>query len=42
MDNIPVFMASDDNYSPFISTTIISIIKNTSSNIDCYILDGGI
>ena len=35
-------MASDDNYSPFIATTITSIMENTSSNIYCYILDGGI
>lgn len=40
--NIPTFLASDDNYAPFVGTTICSIIKNTKSNVDFYILDGGI
>lgn len=39
---IPIFLASDDNYAPFVATTIISIVKNTSSFINFYILDGGI
>lgn len=39
---IPIFLASDDNYAPFVSTTIISIVKNTNSFINFYILDGGI
>lgn len=40
--NIPVFLASDDNYAPFVATTIYSILENTSSFVDFYILDGGI
>ena len=37
--NIPIFLSSDDNYSPFVATTIASICDNTKSNIDFYILD---
>ena len=40
--NIPVFLASDENYAPFLCTTMYSILENTKSNIDFYILDGGI
>lgn len=40
--SIPVFLASDDNYAPFVATTIYSILENTNHNIDFYILDGGI
>lgn len=40
--SIPIFLASDDNYAPFVATTIVSIVKNTKSFIDFYILDGGI
>lgn len=40
--NIPVILASDDNYASFVATTIYSILENTSSFIDFYILDGGI
>lgn len=39
---IPIFLASDNNYAPFVATTICSIVKNTSSFTDFYILDGGI
>lgn len=42
MSNIPVFLASDDNYAPFVATTIASICDNTKSFIEFYILDGGI
>jgi lipopolysaccharide biosynthesis glycosyltransferase len=42
MTNIPIFLASDDNYAPFVATTIASICDNTNSFIDFYILDGGI
>lgn len=41
-NNIPIFLASDDNYAPFVATTITSIVKNTKSFIDFYVLDGGI
>lgn len=42
MSNIPVFLASDDNYAPFVATTIASICDNTKSFVDFYILDSGI
>lgn len=42
MYNIPVFLSSDNNYAPLVATTIASICDNTNSNIDFYILDGGI
>lgn len=42
MKNIPVFLASDDNYAPFLATTAYSVLSNTKSFIDFYVLDGGI
>lgn len=39
---IPVFLSSDNNYAPFVATTIASICDNTKSYINFYILDGGI
>tara|TARA_Y100001960_G_C14776781_1_gene883731 strand:+ start:1312 stop:2217 length:906 start_codon:yes stop_codon:yes gene_type:complete len=42
MANIPVFLASDNNYAPFVASTIASICDNTKSFIDIYVLDGGI
>lgn len=42
MNNIPIFLASDNNYAPFVATTIASICKNTDSFCAFYILDGGI
>jgi lipopolysaccharide biosynthesis glycosyltransferase len=41
-NNIPIFLASDDNYAPFVATTIASVCYNTDSNIDFYVLDSGI
>lgn len=40
--NIPVFLASDNNYAPFVATTIASICDNTKSFCDFYILNSGI
>ena len=40
--NIPVFLASDENYAPFVAMTMYSILENTKSFIDFYILDSGI
>ena len=40
--NIPIFLASNDNYAPFVATTMASICYNTKSFIEFYILDGGI
>jgi lipopolysaccharide biosynthesis glycosyltransferase len=42
MTNIPIFLAADDNYAPFVATTIASVCDNTDSFVDFYILDGGI
>lgn len=39
---IPVFTTGDNNYAPFIATTIASVCDNTNSFINFYILDGGI
>lgn len=39
---IPIFLSSDNNYAPFVATTIASICDNTESFCDFYILDGGI
>ena len=40
--HIPVFLASDNNYAPFVATTMVSILKNTNSYIDFIILSDGI
>ena len=42
MSGIPIFLSSDDNYAPFVATTIASICDNTESFCDFYILDSGI
>jgi glycosyltransferase involved in cell wall biosynthesis len=39
---IPVFLSSDDNYAPFVATTIVSICCHTKAFMKFYILDGGI
>ena len=39
---IPIFLSSDNNYAPFVATTIASICDNTQSFCDFYILDSGI
>ena len=41
-ESIPIFLSSDNNYAPFVATTIASICDNTESYCDFYILDGGI
>ena len=40
--NIPIFLSSDNNYAPYMAATIVSIVENTDSFINFYILDGGI
>ena len=40
--NIPIFLSSDNNYAPFVATTMASILSNTNSFIEFYVLDGGI
>ena len=39
---IPIFLSSDNNYVPYIATTIASICDNTAAFCEFYILDGGI
>ncbi len=39
---IPIFMSSDDNYAPYLCVSMYSILQNTESFIEFYILDGGI
>lgn len=39
---IPIFLSSDNNYAPFVATTMASICENTKSFCEFYILDGGI
>lgn len=40
--SIPIFLSSDNNYAPYMAAEIVSIVENTESFIDFYILDGGI
>lgn len=42
IQSIPIFLASDDKYAPFVATTITSIVINTKAFINFYVLDGGI
>lgn len=42
MSEIPIFLASDNNYAPFIATAIASICDNTKSVCEFYVLDSGI
>lgn len=39
MNEIAIFMTSDNYYAPFVATTIISIQKHTKSKINVYIID---
>ncbi len=39
---IPVFLSSDDNYTPYMTALMVSILDNTKSDIDFYIIDAGI
>ena len=40
--SIPIFLSSDNNYAPFVATTMASICDNTDSFCEFYVLDGGI
>ena len=40
--NIPIFLASDENYAKYMAVTMTSIFVNTEEFIDFYVLDGGI
>ncbi len=41
-NHIPVFCATDENYAPFASIMMKSVLMHTDSFIDFYIMDGGI
>ena len=38
MSSIPIFLASDDGCAPFVATTMASILCNTKSYVDFYVL----
>lgn len=40
--HIPIFCASDENYAPFMTIMMRSVLMHTKSFIDFYIMDGGI
>ncbi len=40
--HIPVFLIADNNYAPFVATTMASILKNTKSFIEFYVINNGI
>lgn len=40
--HIPVFLIADNNYAPFVATTMASILKNTKSFIEFYVVSDGI
>ncbi len=42
LERIPVFFASDEHYAHLLATAISSMMENTSSFVDIYILDSGI
>ena len=39
---IPIFLSADNEYAPFVATTIVSICEHTREFVDFYVLDGGI
>lgn len=41
-EKISIVLASNNNYAPFVATTMYSILENTDSFIEFYILDDGI
>ena len=40
--NIPIFLASDENYAPYLCVAIYSILEHTKANVEFYILDNNI
>ena len=40
--NIPIFLSSDNNYATLVAACMTSILSNTKSFIEFYVLDGGI
>ena len=41
-NQINIFFACDDNYAPYLGTTLLSILKNTKSLLNVVVLDSGI
>jgi CDP-paratose 2-epimerase len=41
-NRFPVILASNDNYAPFVTTTLYSILENTESFVEFYILEDAI
>jgi glycosyltransferase involved in cell wall biosynthesis len=41
-ETIPIFLSADNNYAPFVATTIASICFHTKAVVNFYVLDGGI
>lgn len=39
---IPIFLISDEKYAPYMCTTIVSILENTTRECSIFVLDGGI
>lgn len=39
---IPIFITADNNYAPYVATTMVSVLINTKSFIEFYVLDSGI
>ena len=42
VEHIPVFLTSDNAYAPFVAVTIVSVMENTKSFVDFYVLDSGV
>ncbi len=42
MQVIPIYCASDDNYAPFLCSTMFSVLQHTEEFIEFNVLDGGI
>ena len=41
-ERIPLFLSADNNYAPFVATTIASVLMHTNSPVDFYVLEDGI
>ncbi len=41
-EHIPIFCATDENYAPFTSMMMKSLLAHTKSFVDFYVMDGGI
>ena len=39
---IPIFITADNNYAPYVATTMVSVLSNTKSFIEFYIITSGI